>query len=434
MSLFRAYAFPALVLAVASVAGARPTAFADVPRPTLAPFPALSAFHQALSELQGGKRTRVTVVLFGDSHTQGDRFSGALRDLLQERFGNAGRGMLPPGKPDDDWYPLGLKVAQRGHWKSSTSNKTNFDPVPYGMSGFMIRSTRAGSSISLEAGSKSTFDSVDIGYYRQPDGGRVEVLADGELIGEIDTSGPGYALTHAHLATHARARTLEVRAATDRPVDIANWSIDRNDPGVVLTSHGFSGAQVGIMDRWDWHNVTDELRALNPSLVLVAFGTNEGYAPLAQLESYAETYEQRLRALQRVLPDASIVAVGAPDANDLPRYCGIGAQKAEQMPCRPLDADEAERYDELLGAKDGRLCRWHTPPHIAYVRALQREITRRLGILFWDWGGVEGGSCGATRWAEQGLAHKDRVHLRQEGAQISAERLVEVLLRGYDGS
>ena len=35
----------------------------------------------------------------GDSHTANDSFSGRLRELFQARFGDAGRGVLPPGVP-----------------------------------------------------------------------------------------------------------------------------------------------------------------------------------------------------------------------------------------------------------------------------------------------------------------------------------------------
>jgi len=395
--------------------------------------PGLSAFYKALSALQSGARARLTIVQIGDSLTEGDRFSSALRHLLQQRFGNAGRGMMPPGRASEDWYPLGLKLEQHGPWRVSTSNKTDYDRAPYGLSGLVLHATKPGSSISLEAGDDATFDSVDFGYYRQPDGGSFEVYADGRIIGEVDTSGPGYALTHTHLKVPSRARSLKARTTSNRPVDIANWGIYRDEPGIVLTNHGFSRAQINIMDRWNWPMVTAELRALDPSLVLVAFGTNEGYASLARLKPYAETYERQLKALKQALPNASIVAIGPPDANDLPKYCGLSSKEAAQAPCRELNADEAAHYDKLLRSQDQRLCRWHTPAHIAHVRSLQRKIAERLGILFWDWSRVQGGPCGASRWAEQGLDFQDRVHLRDGGGRISAERLIDVLLSGYNG-
>ena len=53
----------------------------------------------------------------------------------------------------------------------------------------------------------------------------------------------------------AGSTDLELRARGDGPVEIADWSVYRRERGVVLTSHGFSGAQVNIMDRWDSNNV-----------------------------------------------------------------------------------------------------------------------------------------------------------------------------------
>src|SRR4029077_18654607 len=104
------------------------------------------------------------------------------------------------------------------------------------MSGFAIHSTKAGNSFSLSAEDGGEFDWVDIRFFGQPRAGHLEVRADGEMIADIDTSGRGYELTHQRLNAPKRARTLEVRAAGDQPVDVANWSIYRNEPGVVLTS------------------------------------------------------------------------------------------------------------------------------------------------------------------------------------------------------
>ncbi len=65
----------------------------------------LTAFHQALASLEAGRTQRVNILQIGDSHTAGDHFSGRLRELFQGQFGNAGRGMLPPGSPFPYWRP-----------------------------------------------------------------------------------------------------------------------------------------------------------------------------------------------------------------------------------------------------------------------------------------------------------------------------------------
>ena len=102
----------------------------------------------------------------------------------------------------------------------------------------------------------------------------------------------GWLAVAALIATlHETGQRLEVRPHGDGGVDIADWAVYRNSPGVVLTSHGFSGAQVGIMDRWDWNTVASQLAGLDPSLILVAFGTNEGYAPKSRLQNYENALE-----------------------------------------------------------------------------------------------------------------------------------------------
>ena len=57
----------------------------------------LASFQRSLEQLRAGKLERVNILQIGDSHTAADHFSGRLRELFQASFGNAGRGMLPPG-------------------------------------------------------------------------------------------------------------------------------------------------------------------------------------------------------------------------------------------------------------------------------------------------------------------------------------------------
>ena len=86
----------------------------------------------------------------------------------------------------------------------------------------------------------------------------------------------------------------------------------------------------------------------------------------------------------------------------------------------------------MLSAQDRRLCRWHTPAAFPLVRAAQREIAVRHGVLFFDWYELFEAECGADLWFRQGLAHKDRVHFKQEGYWRAADRLHARLLAGYD--
>ncbi len=391
---------------------------------------ALAGFQKALEDLEAKKIDRVSVLQIGDSHTAGDHFSGRLRELLQQTFGNAGRGMMPAGYPFPYWRPYQAEVHQEGAWEVLSSNGIGYPQLPYGIAGFVSRSTRADNVMTLEAKRDSVFDSVEIGFFRQPNGGRFVVSIDGRSVQEIDTSGTFSQLVHQTIPTNG-AKALELRTRDARPVDVADWAIYRRERGIVLSSFGFVGAQIGILDHWSPENLKFQLQSLAPALVILAFGTNEGFQPPSELKDYEAEFSAKLSQLQSILPRASIVVVGPPDGNRLPDYCGLRGTAREAAGCRPLSTAEAADYSGLLARHDRRLCRWHTPAGIALVRQAQQRVALKLGALFWDWSTVQGGACGANNWVPRQLERSDRVHMFERGYWMSADRLYSELLRGY---
>jgi hypothetical protein len=387
----------------------------------------LAAFHQALASLEAGRTRRVNIVQIGDSHTAGDHFSGRLRALFQNQFGNAGRGMLPPGLPFPYWRPAQVHVEQKGRWEVLSSNRRDYPQVPYGLSGFVLRASAAGAAIALEA--DSSFDTAEVTFFRQPSGGRVEALVDGVRVGEIDMRGPAWQMDRASFA--APGTRFELRVRGDGQVDIADWSVYRRDRGVTLSSHGFVGASIGLMGRWNEANVAAELRQLSPALIILAFGTNEGFDPVDALDDYGAILGSRIAHLRLAVPGASIVLVGPPDAERLPDFCGPRGPARDNAPCAPLSPAEARDYDRLLARRDRSLCRWHAPAGIALVREQQRQAAVRAGAFFWDWSAVQGGACGAVRWAQEGLGHRDHVHMLDGGYALSADRFHDALMRSY---
>ena len=71
--------------------------------------------------------TLFTIIHIGDSHIQGDYFSGEIRMQLQSYFGNGGRGILFPYALAKSFGPRGVAVKPLGLWtgfKTLTSNLT----------------------------------------------------------------------------------------------------------------------------------------------------------------------------------------------------------------------------------------------------------------------------------------------------------------------
>lgn len=394
--------------------------------------PELAKLRKRLDDLKAGRVTRVTVLQIGDSHTSADHFSGRLRARFQAQFGNAGRGQLAPGVPAIFWRPTHVHATQTGAWEVFTSNKDGHEPLPYGLSGYVLRGKAAGDAMTLTVSDEgSRFATAVIGFYRRPDGGSFSVAVDGVALAVLSTEGPaGAYVRHTLAVPGGRGRQLLLRLTGTGSVDLGEWAIYRRTPGVEFVSHGFVGAQVTLMERWNEAVVAQQLADLDPSLILLVFGTNEGFARKDRLATYASRLDARVAALARDAPNAAIVIVAAPDANRIPKYCAGGVAAHESKPCRSLTEEEREHYGEMLVREDKDLCRWHTPASYWIVRAAQQQVAQARGAYWWDWAADQGGFCAASAWYAQGLAQKDRVHLKREGAWRSADRLYVQLVRG----
>ncbi|HET8729472.1 MAG TPA: GDSL-type esterase/lipase family protein [Alphaproteobacteria bacterium] len=393
---------------------------------------ALAPLFEALYALETGVRTEpVRILQLGDSHTAGDRFSGRLRARFQDRFGDAGRGMLPPGVPFDYYAPTGVGVRQTGDWTVAGGLKP--DGGLLGLSGFRLHSNDPAASIELT--SDTGFDRASLEIVRRPGGGTLAVRIDGGPERRVPGGAPVVEARTIVLDVPFGSRLLTVRPLGDGPVAILSWTVERARPGVVLDSHGVVGATAGIGGRWDEATIAAELAGRRPDLIILAYGTNEGFDDTLDAEAYGARFAGRLRALEAAAPGAAILVVGPPDANRLPRACRSQEREGRSFACVPLNEEERATYASLLNAGvGGPLCRWHPPPNLRTVRRAQRAVAEAEGHAFWDWNLAMGGACSIDRWThtEPPLAWNDHVHLRPMGYEDSADALFDRLMAGYE--
>lgn len=417
-----------LVLAVLILTGCEPPSAPTPPAtPLTGPLP--ERFFAKLKALEAGTlETPLTILHFGDSHIAADRFSKTLRRKLQARFGGAGRGFVPPGEPYQHFQADGYQITMSDGWFRANSHFD--DPGPYGITGVRLDAKKTGAKITLRAATPA--DHAIIHLLAQPTGGRIKI--------ETDT---GAIYPHSTRAETAQLKTLTIPGpisqlsltTLDSPVTILGWGFEHDTPGIRYINLGLPGAGAAIINRWHPHLLKSELEALNPDLIILGYGTNEGFSDNLNLAQYRQNYQSLITRLRQAAPQADLLILTAPDGARRAHYAPQGNENNEDnaAPCAPLSPAERTRYHALLNKADPALTRWHDPPNLKPVAMIQKRLAESQGITLWDWAAAMGGSCAIHTWAtaSPALAYPDHVHLTEAGSEVSANRFYDALIYGY---
>ncbi|GAA0310615.1 SGNH/GDSL hydrolase family protein [Sphingomonas oligophenolica] len=359
------------------------------------------------------------ILQIGDSHTAGDAVTGGWRTLLQERTGSGGHGVLAPGRPYDGYITQGVTVSMSPGWSvGATFGKDAHEPRPrLGLSGFSLTSTAGGASMALRAEPAMAFDRFTLCAIGGVDRGGVAVRFDGVDRGRIDFSAP--AGQPACRTIRADGLSLSVEIMAERPgLTITSWATFSDDGGVALSNLGVVGSQLAHFARTDDAVVAEELKAYRPDLIVLAFGTNEGFAPHFDAVAYEAILRLQVARLRRLSGDVPILLLGAPDS--LSRQPALRANAAGVViECETVPGTDA--HPALFA-----------PPALAMVRAIQRRIADDLGLAFWDWQMRMGGPCAARGWVKRDvpLMRGDYVHFNKAGGLEIARALQADLDRG----
>lgn len=330
----------------------------------------------------------VHILQIGDSHTAGDMITNGLRTRLQARYGHGGRGMLAAGRPYPGYLTWGVTASQSSGWSTNALYGRGHDGQgpALGLSGFTQTARGAGETLGLTTDSpEHDFDRIIVCALTRPGGGTVS-LRLGEEVQNWSLDGPGQGAACRTLEGSRTVSSAAITTLDSGPVSITSFAAFRRNGGVAVSNVGVVGAQLEHLDRAQDTVIRQELAAYRPDLIVLAFGTNEGFGMRKPAEYEAGLRRQVARIRRNAGREVPIMLLGAPDA--------------------------ASR-----NASPGPACAagWHIPAYLGEVRSIQRRVARELGVGFWDWEKAMGGRCAARTWVAQGLMRGDMVHFTKAG-------------------
>ncbi|WP_118985914.1 SGNH/GDSL hydrolase family protein [Photorhabdus sp. CRCIA-P01] len=344
------------------------------------------------NKLHNSRHNQLHFVQIGDSHTAADFFTGKLRSLLQQRFGDAGIGFVSPINVPGQRNTMVSMTGNKQQWKLTTSRKDNRSDFPLG--GTIAEPSNQISQLALRllAPSHDRYQLETL--YQTSDDAQILVQSATKRILKLPATQGHWQFSTEESVTFP----VNIMAIQNNQLKLGGWFIKRKQPGIMLSALGINGATINMMDKWQpkW---IDTLVQMHPDMVILAYGTNEAFNHSLDLSSYRQQLEAKIKQIRNQLPQAVILIIGPGDSLKNNQLTSCTAQQPTML-------------DNII--------------HI------QQKVAQDQHTLFWNWREYMGGKCSIRNWAQQDLARPDYVHLSAAGYERSAEALYQQLINILD--
>lgn len=339
--------------------------------------PAFANFKNALNQ------NSVHIMQIGDSHTAADVMTDAVRVRLQSVMGDGGMGYAMPM-----WF-RGQAMARVSYDNSGftpISSRTTTDD--YTLGGMIASPNYQGATLTLKPKKPQARQRLI-----------VSIKQDSGYFSGIDATGERFVI-QAPVKNNTWQLT-QINATLPFTITANNtgssaiggfWGINTTGSGAVVSALGINGAQIDYFNRWNSLAYMQELASLQPSLVILAYGTNEAHSGTSAA-TMTNSYSNVIQKIRQASPATAIMLTVAPESlTSTAGSCGTRSQNLNE------------------------------------IQQAQYAIAKTHQTLLWDWQTAMGGSCSMKSWINQGLAAKDGVHFSKSGYQKIGKQLADDLL------
>ena len=351
---------------------------------------AIAPFLAKLRAARPNVGTPLHIIQIGDSHTAGDNITQGWRSRLQARHGFGGRGVLAAGRPYQGYLTWGVTASQSAGWSVNATFGARYQDggAPLGISGFTQTVRAANETLGVTADSPDqNFDRVILCAIAQPGGGTF-VLRLGDEEHRWSLNAPVVQPACRAVDSQVPVGSAMLTTEDDGVVTITSFGTFRRRGGVVLSNLGVVGSQLSHFGRTDDAVLRAEFAAYRPDLIVLAYGTNEGFAPSGSGDNFEAVIRGQVMRIRRLAPNVPIMLLGAPDA---------GTRNAS--------------LSGGVSCGDG----WFEPRLLAVVRDAQIRVARSLRLAFWNWAAAMGGRCASFQWVLTGQMRGEHVHFTRTG-------------------
>ena len=346
-----------------------------------------SIWSNFFSKLSKSASQQISILHIGDSHLQADIATGKTRVLLQNRFGDAGRGIISP-----------LKIAKTNQpvdYSFSCSNKYTYSSMmkrPWRttlkLTGASFSPSSEKFNINISSGSK-TIESQPFTILRLHIEGDLyidEVIVNSiPLQCDIDYTIEESQPDHTDIIFSKPVTQANLSLSSIGKITIFGASLLNNNNGVIYNVIGNNGATYDSYNRMG--DMGNDCSIFSPDLIIVSLGTNEAFGSISD-ESFYNSIDKFVTDMQASNPNKPILLV-------TPMECLRKGQINTN--CKRL-----------------------------------RDVILTYGvennIAVYDWYEVAGGLGASKNWVSNKLMGKDGIHNTSKGYTLQGNLFYEILI------
>jgi LysM repeat protein len=336
-----------------------------------------------------------TIIHIGDSHIQGDHFSGEIRKQLQSYFGNGGQGILFPYALAKSFGPRGTALTTQGVWKGLKTLTPNLSEK-LGLTGYGAFTNDSNASISISFNEKfedNFFNKVKIWHSSNPESFIPKLNNQFNLL-ENKTYSSGWGVSSYKSDSQFNNFTISCKANGNFQNHFGFYGFEispLNARGIIYHHCGVVGSQFTHLI----NNATltiEQIVNLKADLIIFSFGTNEAYNDAIDTNNYKLEVSNFLRKIEKSSPETAIIITTAPDTRS-----------------------------------QGRI-----PTQQISVNNQLKSIVRNLNLSLFDLNEAMGGWGSLYDWHKNQLTLSDKLHFTASGYSLQGKLFTLSLLNAYN--
>jgi len=340
---------------------------------------------QAFLQLKNSIGSRpFRIVHIGDSHIQIGHFAKQIRDVFAAHVPLMGTGISFPysmaKSVDGPWF----KSKATGIWIGDKILSAN-PKLDLGLTGYSVMTKDSAASISFQLrDSKANYDGVKVWFNSDS----LSFFPDlGDNFHLLNFTQMGTKMGVAHFVAKNRFEQFELKLlkkdSLEQSFQLHGIELLNSKGSLAYHALGVAGAQFShlIFRTPHWK---EQLKLLNPDLLIFSYGTNEAYNANFESPVYVKQISRFLDEIRQILPSVAILLTSPPDT-----------RSQNRIPTKQVEV----------------------------IQGLSQ-----IKSAFYDLNKVMGGFGSYQAWIEHNYFLKDKLHLNKAGYELQADLFMLALL------